>query len=53
MYLADGSFVTLASYRCHIDWFGKLVAARVIANEGRIPLLGTTLLRGHVLVIDY
>ena len=51
--LADGSQVTLESYVCHVDWFGTTVSAQVIANEGKLPLLGTELLAGRLLRIDY
>ncbi|MCA9187691.1 MAG: hypothetical protein R3E01_15120 [Pirellulaceae bacterium] len=51
--LADGRHVTLESYGCHVEWFGKTVAAQVIANEGQLPLLGTELLAEHRLVVDY
>jgi clan AA aspartic protease len=51
--LADGAQVTLASYICRIEWFGKIVLAQVIANDGQFPLLGTELLNGCVLKVDY
>ena len=51
--LADGSRVTLESYVCYVDWFGEVVAAQVIANEGKLPLLGTELLANRRLVVDY
>lgn len=51
--LADGSRVTLESYVCYVDWFGEVVAAQVIANEGKLPLLGTELLANRRLVADY
>ena len=51
--LADGSRVTLESYVCYVDWFGEIVAAQVIANEGKLPLLGTELLASRRLVVDY
>lgn len=51
--LADGSRVTLESYVCYADWFGEIVAAQVIANEGKLPLLGTELLADRRLVVDY
>ena len=51
--LADGSLVTLESYVCYVEWFGTLVPAQAIANEGAIPLLGTELLADRVLVVDY
>lgn len=51
--LADGSKVTLETYLCYMDWFGDQIPVQVIANEGRLPLLGTGLLNGHVLLVDY
>jgi clan AA aspartic protease len=51
--LADGSRVTLESYVCYVEWFGSPIAAQVIANEGSLPLLGTAMLAGRVLLIDY
>lgn len=51
--LANGALVRLRSFVCYLDWFGTVVAAQVIANEGEIPLLGTVLLDNHVLRIDY
>jgi clan AA aspartic protease len=51
--LADGSRVTLESFVCYVDWFGEVVAAQVIANEGKLPLLGTELLANRKLVVDY
>lgn len=51
--LADGRHVTLESYVCHVDWFGEAMAAQVIANEGKLPLLGTELLANRRLVVDY
>ena len=51
--LADGSLVILESYICHVEWFGKTVPAQVIANEGKLPLLGTELLAHRRLVVDY
>ena len=51
--LADGSLVTMESYVCYVDWFGQVLPAQVIANEGQMPLLGTELLAKHVLKVDY
>ena len=51
--LADGTKVTLETFLCYVDWFGKLIPLQVIANEGRLPLLGTALLEDRVLHIDY
>lgn len=51
--LADGTRVTLETFLCNVDWFGKLIPLQVIANEGKLPLLGTALLEKRVLHIDY
>jgi clan AA aspartic protease len=51
--LADGSVVTLDTFLCFVDWFGERMPLQVIANEGRFPLLGTALLDGHRLQVDY
>ncbi len=51
--LADGSTVTLDTYLCFLDWFGNRVPIQVIANEGKLPLLGIGLLEHRVLHIDY
>lgn len=52
-FLADGSVVTLKTFLCYVDWFERRRPVNVIANEGRFPLLGTGLLNGHVLQVDY
>ena len=51
--LADGSKVPLQTYVCYLEWFGKTIAAQVIENEGRFPLLGTALMGDLRLVVDY
>lgn len=51
--LADGKKVVLESFICYLEWFDKVIPAQVVVNEGRIPLLGTELLAGRVLHIDY
>ena len=51
--LADGSKVALQTYVCYLDWFGDRIAAQVIENEGRFPLLGTALMHDLRLVVDY
>jgi clan AA aspartic protease len=51
--LADGSTVILESYVASIEWFGGIVRAQVIANDGKLPLLGTELLANHRLLVDY
>jgi len=51
--LADGRKVTLETFVCYLHWFGKLIPLQVIANDGKLPLLGTGLLENHVLHVDY
>ncbi|MCE9530488.1 MAG: hypothetical protein K8T89_05065 [Planctomycetes bacterium] len=51
--LADGSRVTLESFICYVEWFGEVVPAQVIGNNGILPLLGTELLAKRKLVVDY
>ncbi len=51
--LADGSLVTLESFVCRVEWFGQIIPAQVIANEGKLPLLGTEFLANRKLIVDY
>lgn len=51
--LANGTTVRLKSFICYLDWFGSVLAAQVVANDGETPLLGTVLLDDQVLRIDY
>jgi clan AA aspartic protease len=51
--LADGRFVELETYACFLDWFGKTYETQIVASDGEFPLLGTILLDGHRLEIDY
>lgn len=51
--LADVAKVVLETYFCYVQWFGERVPIQVIASEGRFPLLGTELLAGRKLSIDY
>jgi clan AA aspartic protease len=51
--LADGSLVTLESFACYIEWFGKVTRAQVVGNNGKLPLLGTELLTKRKLLVDY
>ncbi len=51
--LADGSKITMESYYCIVDWFGRKVPVQVIENDGRFPLLGTGLLDGRTIHINY
>lgn len=51
--LADGSRVTLESFVCHLDWFGRMYRTQAVATDGAFPLLGTQLLAGRRLTVDY
>ena len=51
--LADGGTVTLQSYVAFTEWFGQPMAVQVVEGEGRLPLLGTALLSGRRLLLDY
>lgn len=51
--LADGSQVALESFVCYLDWFGGTYRTQAVATDGAYPLLGTQLLAGRRLVIDY
>jgi clan AA aspartic protease len=51
--LADGRSVELDSFACFLDWFGKTYETQIATSDGEYPLLGTMLLDGHRLNIDY
>ena len=51
--LADGNCVELETFACFFDWFGNSYETQIVANDGQYPLLGTMLLDGHRLDIDY
>jgi clan AA aspartic protease len=51
--LADGAEHVMNAYSCQIVWFGKRRRVEVVANDGKYPLLGVGLLRGHDLHISY
>jgi clan AA aspartic protease len=51
--LADGNCVELETFACFFDWFGNSYETQIVANEGQYALLGTMLLDGHRLDIDY
>ena len=51
--LADGTRVVLDSFVCCIDWFGGTYKTQVVATDAAHPLLGTQLLAGRRLVVDY
>ena len=51
--LADGSEIEVDTYTAYLEWFGRTRRLEIIANDGSFPLLGTGLLRGRILHIDY
>ena len=51
--LTDGSRVLLEAFVCHLDWFGGTYRTQAVATDGAHPLLGTQLLEGRRLTIDY
>ena len=51
--LADGRSVELETFACFLDWFGNTYETQIAASDGEYPLLGTMLLDGHRLDIDY
>ena len=51
--LADGRSVELETVACVVDWFGKSYATQIAASDGEYSLLGTMLLDGHCLDVNY
>jgi predicted aspartyl protease len=51
--LADGRTVALETFGCYLDWFGQTYQTQIVASDGAYPLLGTLLLTGRRLTIDY
>jgi clan AA aspartic protease len=51
--LADGSKVAMETYGCKVEWFGRSYDTQVVTNDGEYALLGTILLTGRRLEIDY
>ena len=51
--LADGKQVILETFSCVVDWFGEQRQVEAVESEGLYALLGTGLLDGHKLEIDY
>jgi len=51
--LADGHLVELETFACFFDWFGSSYETQIVANDSEYALLGTMLLDGHRLDIDY
>ena len=50
--LADDQEVLLPVFGATIEWYGKVRNVRVLAG-GRRPLLGTALLAGHKMAVDF
>jgi len=40
-------------FACFLDWFGNTYETQIAASDGEYPLLGTMLLDGHRLDINY
>lgn len=51
--LADGQSVELETLACFVDWFSNSYETQIVASDGEYALLGTMLLDGHRLEIDY
>lgn len=51
--LADGQSVELETFGCFFDWFGEGYETQIVASDAAYPLLGTMLLAGRRLAIDY
>lgn len=51
--LADGHIVELETFACFFDWFGRSYQTQIVASDAAYPLLGTMLLNGRRLTIDY
>jgi clan AA aspartic protease len=51
--LADGKEVVLETFSCVVDWFGEERRVEAIESDGQYALLGTGLLQGHKLEVDY
>ncbi len=51
--LADGRTVELETFACFLDWFGNCYETQVASSDGEYPLLGTMLLAGRRLDINY
>ena len=51
--LADGSKIVIQTFLGFVSWFGTTIPIQVISNDGKYPLLGTELLVGRKLSINY
>lgn len=43
----------MESFVCHLEWFGNTYRTQAVATDGTYSLLGTQLLAGRRLLIDY
>ena len=51
--LADGNKVELETFGCSIEWFGQRYDTQIMTNDSEYGLVGTMLLAGRRLTIDY
>lgn len=51
--LADGTRVAMETFGCKVEWFGRAYDTQIVTNDGEYALLGTILLSGRRLEIDY
>ena len=51
--LADVTTTRLRCYYCVVDWMDQTIPVRVVENNGSLPLVGTGLLSGADLRINY
>jgi len=51
--LADGAMVVMRAHTCLVPWFGALRQVEALLGGGQSALLGTELLDGLRLTIDY
>jgi predicted aspartyl protease len=49
----NGALVQLETYGCSVEWFGRTYDTQVVPNDGEFALLGTMLLAGRRVEIDY
>lgn len=51
--LADGTKVAMETHGCKVEWFGRTYDTQIVTSDGEYALLGTMLLSGRRLEIDY
>ena len=51
--LADGQIADMETFTCYLYWFGGVYRTQIVANDGEFALLGTILLMGRKITIDY